>query len=412
MAAKARYQTVEAKTGVPWFVIAVIHERESSQSWFASLAQGDRWDRKSVHVPANRGPFKSWEEAAIDALVSCAPYLARNKDWSIGGSLTRLEEYNGLGYASHGVPSPYLLAGTDQYHGGKYVRDGVYDPHAVDPQPGCAGLLLAMKALDPSIVFATASAAAPVTVPAVPPTPTAPDALDKALDAFVSDKPAFSHSAGPVLPPGRPLRRDLRGCRRTRLWDHLDAGLDDGVCWALKRLSEADVIVFRGSSTFADWIVDFRALPIKTRIGHAHNGFHAGMEHAWADVRALLKQPAIIPGNSLGAARASILTAFMVKDGAPPVARAVFGEPKPGFDDLAELVDRVPGRFYRNGDGPHYDLVTDVPLDLPPDDYIHPSPLIPVCAPPAANDQWGPFSFHHIELYQVALAPHLVPVSI
>src|SRR5258708_1091508 len=100
--AKCRYQAVVSKTGVPWPVIAVIHERESSQDWTGSLAQGDPWNRVSTHVPAGRGPFKSWEGAAIDALVNCAPYLARNKDWSIGGMLTRLEEYNGLGYVSHG----------------------------------------------------------------------------------------------------------------------------------------------------------------------------------------------------------------------------------------------------------------------------------------------------------------------
>jgi lysozyme family protein len=61
VSAKQRYVTVSLKTGVPWFVIAVIHERESSQSWFASLAQGDPWNKVSVHVPAGRGPFQSWE---------------------------------------------------------------------------------------------------------------------------------------------------------------------------------------------------------------------------------------------------------------------------------------------------------------------------------------------------------------
>ena len=167
-AVKPRYRTVEASTGVPWFVIAAIHERESAQNWFASLAQGDPWNRVSVHVPAGRGPFKSWEEAAIDALAHCAPYAARNEDWSVGGTLTLLEQYNGLGYAARGVPSPYLWAGTDQYSSGKYVRDGVYDCHAVDSQPGCAGLLLALAALDPTIDFAGAP-----TVPAPkPPTAT------------------------------------------------------------------------------------------------------------------------------------------------------------------------------------------------------------------------------------------------
>ena len=149
--AKARYVAVAKKTGVPWWFIAVAHERESSQSWKGSLAQGDPWDKVSVHVPAGRGPFKSWEDAAVDALANCAPFAARNKDWSIGGSLTMLEQYNGLGYFKRGLPSPYIWSGTDQYKSGKYVRDGVFDPNAVDKQLGCAGLILAMMKLDPSI---------------------------------------------------------------------------------------------------------------------------------------------------------------------------------------------------------------------------------------------------------------------
>mgnify|MGYP005818411269 CR=1 FL=1 len=151
--AKSRYEAVDAKTGVPWWAIAVIHMRESSQSWLRSLAQGDPWDQVSTHVPAGRGPFKSWEEAAVDALVNCHPYAARNQDWSIGGTLTVLEQYNGLGYANRGRPSPYIWSGTDQYKSGKYVRDGVYDPNVVDSQPGCAGLLMEMMALDPTITF-------------------------------------------------------------------------------------------------------------------------------------------------------------------------------------------------------------------------------------------------------------------
>jgi lysozyme family protein len=174
---RARYQAVSAKTGVPWLMIAVIHERECSQDWSRSLAQGDPWDRISVHVPAGRGPFKSWEDAAVDALNDCAPYAGRNKDWSVGPLLTKLEEYNGLGYAARGVPSPYVWAGTDQYRSGKYVRDGVYDPDVIDSQPGCAGLLMAMKAIDPSITFAGAAqpstnANTPAVAKAIPPAKT------------------------------------------------------------------------------------------------------------------------------------------------------------------------------------------------------------------------------------------------
>jgi lysozyme family protein len=161
VAAKPRYQAVEVKTGVPWWAIAVIHQRESSQNWGRSLAQGDPWDRVSTRVPKGRGPFDSWEEAAIDALVNCRPYLARMKDWSVGAALASLELYNGPGYLNRGRPSPYLWAGTDQYSAGKFVADGVYDPGHVDTQPGCAGLLMAMMAIDPSIAFTGATITLP-----------------------------------------------------------------------------------------------------------------------------------------------------------------------------------------------------------------------------------------------------------
>lgn len=151
--AKARYQFVEKATAVPWAVIAVEHEREASQSWKANLAQGDPWNARSIHVPRGRGPFESWEAAAIDALENCAPYLAHWTDWSIPGALTALEEFNGLGYAAHGVASPYVWASTDQYHSGKYISDGHFDPNAIDHQLGCAALLQQMTKLDPSISF-------------------------------------------------------------------------------------------------------------------------------------------------------------------------------------------------------------------------------------------------------------------
>ena len=151
VAAKGRYQAVEMKCGVPWHAIAVIHEREASQAWNTQLGQGDPLSKVSTHVPKGRGPFNTWEEGAYDALVNCAPYAGRNRDWSVGGTLTLLEQYNGLGYFNRGLPSPYIWAGTDQYAKGKYIRDGVFDPNVVDTQLGCAGLLIAMRALDPSI---------------------------------------------------------------------------------------------------------------------------------------------------------------------------------------------------------------------------------------------------------------------
>src|SRR6185437_13147463 len=92
------------------------------------------------------------------------------------------EQYNGLGYAARGMPSPYLWAGTDQYRSGKYVRDGVYDSHAVDSQPGCAGLLLALSELDPTIGLATAPSKPAPAPPAAasPPTLRTPPSIASA----------------------------------------------------------------------------------------------------------------------------------------------------------------------------------------------------------------------------------------
>ena len=169
--AKARYQSVEKRTGVPWWFIAVVHQREASQSWEANLAQGDPWNKVSTHVPAGRGPFKSWEDAAVDALTKCPPYASRNKDWTPGGALTMLEQYNGLGYANRNVPSPYLWSGTDQYTKGKYVADHVYDPNVVDLQLGCAGLLKFMGIFNKTISTPTVVVPTIATTAAVASTP-------------------------------------------------------------------------------------------------------------------------------------------------------------------------------------------------------------------------------------------------
>lgn len=189
-------------------------------------------------------------------------------------------------------------------------------------------------------------------------------------------------------------------------WERFDPGLDDGVCYGLRKLAGFDIVVFRGSVTAQDWIRDLHAMIVATRIGHVHAGFFAGMEHVWSELRPLITQPVIVAGHSLGAARAAILCGLMVKDGVLPCRRVVFGEPKPGLLDLANLIKAIPAASYRNGDGLHHDLVTDVPLSFPPLQYVHPTPIVEVCAEPtgALFERLGAFAYHHIELYVAALA--------
>jgi lysozyme family protein len=171
VAAKKRYVAIESLLKakgffVPWWVIAVIHEREAGKRWDCQLAQGDLW-KLSTHDPGGRGPFfgaTAFERGCLDALIDCAPHAAKWKDWSTGGTLTLLEEYNGLGYAARGVPSAYVWSGSNQYTSGKYVADHVYRASAVDVQEGCAPIIKIMMGLDSSIAFTDSVASKPPTL--------------------------------------------------------------------------------------------------------------------------------------------------------------------------------------------------------------------------------------------------------
>ena len=194
-------------------------------------------------------------------------------------------------------------------------------------------------------------------------------------------------------------------------WDFLDEGVDDGVWWAIRQLDGVDVVAFRGSDDFQDWVVDLRAAPIPTRLGSVHAGFYSGIEKMWAELRGQSSgRPKIITGHSLGAARAAILCGLATLDGAPPHARIVFGEPKPGFIDLAKIIEGITSRSYRNGDNRHHDQVTDLPVTFPPFQYVHPTPIIPICEMPGGDwfSKLGILAWHHIGYYFAATPTTLV----
>ena len=155
---KTRYQAVEKRTGVPWYVIGLIHYRESDLDFNTQLAQGDSLSRKSTHVPRGQGPYfgpDAWERAALIALegdpLRPDTNLTKVKDWRLEKILYHLEQYNGWGYYLHGVPSAYVWAGSNVYTRGKYVADGEWSSTAVDQQLGCAPILKSLMELDPTI---------------------------------------------------------------------------------------------------------------------------------------------------------------------------------------------------------------------------------------------------------------------
>ena len=229
-------------------------------------------------------------------------------------------------------------------------------------------------------------------------------------------------------------------------WDHLEQPTaDDGICWALKREGDIDVIVLRGSTTPQDWFRDLDAMadPFPSKLhrfddllhyigfaidalpthhaflGPVHPGFLAGMEDAYAAMRPLLGENVVVCGHSLGGARSAILTGLMVHDGRPPLACVTFGQPRPGFAPLARLIAGVPQRSYQNGspDRILVDMITEVPIALGPEDYVHPVPLTPICEAPgaAAVAARGIFAWHGMNLYLRAVericdVAHIGPV--
>jgi lysozyme family protein len=144
---RARYQRVAAQVHTPWYVIGAIHSLESSCSFSCHLHNGDPLTARTVHVPAGRPatgtpPF-TWEVSALDALTKPPVDLQDWHDWSVAGTLYRVEAYNGLGYRQFHphVLSPYLWGASTHYRRGKYVGDGTFSATAVSSQVGAAVIM-------------------------------------------------------------------------------------------------------------------------------------------------------------------------------------------------------------------------------------------------------------------------------
>lgn len=158
---RTQYEEISQEFRMPWYVVGLIHYRESDLNFRTHLHNGDPLTGPTIHVPAGRppgrGPF-SFIESAIDAL-----YMKKSRmpnDWTIEATLEFLERYNGFGYRNlrkspsgdirpstdptwtpAPIPSPYLWSYSNHYTKGKFVADGRYSPIAIDQQIGCAPLL-------------------------------------------------------------------------------------------------------------------------------------------------------------------------------------------------------------------------------------------------------------------------------
>lgn len=190
-----RYESVPEDTGIPAPFIMASFEREASSNFLLSPAQGDRWDRPSVNVPAHRGPFLSWRAAALDAYHLNKLDAVGAEHWTWGLACFYGELFNGFGYRDwHHMRSPYLWGGTTLQQPGKYVSDGRFDANHFDQQLGVVPMMMAICEFEPSLalpgLWPFTEASAPVAAPPLaPPVQTPLAAFDvKAVQKALNDR--------------------------------------------------------------------------------------------------------------------------------------------------------------------------------------------------------------------------------
>jgi len=154
---RERYEGITAKTGVPWEIIGIIHNMECGLDFGCHLHNGDKLSKRTWQHPAGRPktgmpPF-TFDESAVDALQYDG--LTKWVDWSIEGTLYKLEGYNGFGYrnvrnkdGTRGTDNPYLWAFSNHCDEiGKFTADSKFDPDAPTKQIGVALLLRGLREL-------------------------------------------------------------------------------------------------------------------------------------------------------------------------------------------------------------------------------------------------------------------------
>jgi lysozyme family protein len=199
-----KYAEIQKRTGVPDFVTAIIHMRESNWNFGTWLHNGDPMrDRngrpiRTVRVPAGRppNPAVSFDEGAYDAFVTIKGF-DKIKVWGVAIIAYINESYNGFGYRhpARNIPSPYLWGGTNRQKRGKFIRDGVYDANTWDSQLGVMAVLKEIVTLKGITLPGEVPGAAPAPKPTPAPSPK--------TDGEPGDVPAVEPPDGGVRPPAR-----------------------------------------------------------------------------------------------------------------------------------------------------------------------------------------------------------------
>lgn len=207
LAARDQLQPVEDATDVPWYLVGCWLYRESNLNFGTILANGQSLKRVTTIVPKGLGPFSSFLEGAV-ASIQYEHKVRGGKDfykvgkatWVLEYQLWASEEWNGEGYYSHNVDSPYVWAWTSLYTRGKFDSDGHFNSGLVDPQGGIAAILMALFEIEPSLMPARITGESPMSTTATATAAPAPaginintlEEITKGLETVVSFLPTVA----------------------------------------------------------------------------------------------------------------------------------------------------------------------------------------------------------------------------
>lgn len=179
---RTHYEAVSGKTGVPWYVVGLLHLMEAGGRFDRHMHNGDPLTARTVQEPKGRpkvweAPY-DWQVSAVDAIQY--DKLDKVVDWSLPRIAYCFETYNGWGYRKHHpeVCNPYLWSGCAHYVRGKYTGDKKWDATCVSEQVGAMVVLKRLCEMVPEIGFGSSPIKQPT--PASAPVMTTPESFPKA----------------------------------------------------------------------------------------------------------------------------------------------------------------------------------------------------------------------------------------
>lgn len=207
---------------IPVAFLMALSEREMDGNLHCYLGNGQALSRVTTIVPKGRGPFfgpNAFIDGAIDALTLDG--LTEITDWSLPRTAYESELWNGWGYRSHGIPSPYVFGATALQEPGKFIEDHVYDSKMMDPQLGTIAIIEELFRIAPELRFADAIEKVDNAPPIVP--MPAPIGLGGGINVFLLQMRlnALNVNGAPLAVDGRFGRATTRAVKSFQWTRHL-----------------------------------------------------------------------------------------------------------------------------------------------------------------------------------------------